>query len=188
MREHESDAPITTMRNRDGVLLNFRLDVQLCHMFGYRFVLQDPSLFVRKALLVFGASIALIPLLMMKATMPSSLYAIFLIVLHVAVLVVYFYRVRWQQLDADCKSLCARLLGLGISIWLLSVVSSAREGAFARILLKLFVLCFVHTLTLALLMVAVERRERGVVRLSQKPVTGCAVPVAEAGLDGGLPV
>jgi len=127
---------------------------------GRRWILLDPWLFARKTILVVLGSYALIPLIAAKSTLPRYLYVSSLIAIHVAVLGVYLYRVRFRSLDPDRRSLGARVLGLVVMIWLLSVVSSWQDRVHLGVLAaQMLVMCLVHTLVLALLMVACERRE-----------------------------
>ena len=94
-----------------------------------RLVLLEPRLFLRKACLVIVGSYALIPLLASKSTMPAGLYLTLLLAIHVAVLIVYCYRVKLRSLDIDRVSLGARVLGLLVVTWLLSAVSGWRPFA-----------------------------------------------------------
>ena len=122
-----------------------------------RLVLLTPALFVRKMVLVVLASYALLPLLAYKSSLPGALYVSLLIIIHVGVLVLYLYRVTFRDLDADRASLGGRILGLAFAIWLLTVVSGWQDRTHMGILAaQMLVLCLVHTLVLALLMVAVQ--------------------------------
>jgi hypothetical protein len=91
----------------------------------HRLVLQQPRLFAQKCAMVIGASIALIPLLLIQSSLPGALYASLLVVIHVAVLVVYLWRVSYFSLDPNRTALAMRTLGLGFSIWLLSVAGGS---------------------------------------------------------------
>lgn len=122
-----------------------------------RLVLLKPALFVRKILLVVLASYALLPLIAYKSNIPGALYVSLLIIIHVGVLVLYLYRVTFRDLDVDRLSLGGRILGLAVVTWLLTVVSGWQDRKHIGILAaQMLVLCLVHTLMLALLMVAVE--------------------------------
>ena len=102
-----------------------------------RLVLRQPRLCMHKTALVFLASYALVPLLMSKSRLPSWAYALLLIGIHIGVLLVYLFRVRFMQLDADRRALAARVLGLGVSVWLLTVVRAlnhARPASHLRVL------------------------------------------------------
>jgi len=122
-----------------------------------RLVLLQPSLFLRKTALVVVASYALLPLLVYKSSLPGALYAALLVLIHVGVLFVYLYRVQFGALDVDRISLGGRVLGLVVTVWLLTVVSGWQDHDHLGILAaQMLVLCFVHTVVLMLLMVAVE--------------------------------
>ena len=77
-----------------------------------RFVLSDSGLFVKKTVAVFVLSFALIPLVDVKGELPALLYAGALVILHVFVMGIYLYRVRFRELDADVRSLLARVLAV----------------------------------------------------------------------------
>ena len=121
-----------------------------------RLVLLKPELFLRKVMLVFVASYALLPLLAYKNSLPGALYVSLLILIHVGVLFLYLYRVTFQDLDVDRLSLGGRILGLVVVTWLLTVVSGWQDRTHIGVLaIQMLVLCLVHTIMLALLMVAV---------------------------------
>ena len=125
-----------------------------------RLVLLKPELFLRKVVLVFVASYALLPLLAYKNSLPGALYVSLLILIHVGVLFLYLYRVTFQDLDVDRLSLGGRILGLVVVTWLLTVVSGWQDRTHVGILaIQMLVLCLVHTVMLALLMVAVVEKE-----------------------------
>jgi len=121
-------------------------------------VLHKPILFMKKVMLVVAGSFSLLPLIMYKSKLSGIVFAICLILIHVVVLVVYLYKVKFRELDVDRSSLGGRLLGLTVTIWLLTVVSGWTEGTSSIIMLELqmVVLSIVHASVLAFLMVAVE--------------------------------
>ena len=122
-----------------------------------RLVLLDPILFAKKTALVFAASYLLIPLIAEKADMPVWIYASLLVLIHVGVLIIYLYRVKLRSLDMDRISLGARVLGLGFTTWLLFAVSGWQDREdLVKLSWQMLALCAVHTVLLALLMVAVE--------------------------------
>ena len=126
-----------------------------------RLVLLDPMLFAKKTALVFVASYLLIPLLAEKGAMPAWVYASLLVVIHVGVLGVYLYRVRFRSLDFDRYSLGARILGLALTTLLLFAVSGWQDHSdLAKLSWQMLVLCAVHTILLVFLMVAVERTDQ----------------------------
>ena len=80
-----------------------------------------------------------------------------LVLIHVGVLIIYLYRVRLRSLDMDRISLGARVLGLGFTTWLLFAVSGWQDREdLVKLSWQMLALCAVHTVLLALLMVAVE--------------------------------
>jgi hypothetical protein len=134
------------------------LSLPLCKLSpNRRLVLLKPALFLRKVVLVVVASYALLPLLAYKSSIPGALYVTLLILIHVGVLVLYLYRITFRDLDVDRLSLGGRILGLAVVTWLLTVVSGWQDRAHIGVLaVQMLVLCLVHTIMLALLMVAVE--------------------------------
>jgi hypothetical protein len=125
-----------------------------------KLVLLKPALFVRKVILVVLASYALLPLLAYKSSLPGALYVSLLILIHIGVLGLYLYKVTFRDLDVDRISLGGRILGLALMIWLLAVVAGWEDRTHMGVLaVEMLVLCLVHTLVLALLMVAVEEAE-----------------------------
>ena len=93
-------------------------------------------------------------------TLTGTAYASILIALHLLFIVVYCYRVKVKELDANNKSLGARILGLVFCVALLMVVSqvvTADSDDLKRLALVLLLLCAVHTLILFTLMVKTER-------------------------------
>jgi len=121
-------------------------------------VLHKPILFLKKAALVVSGSFSLLPLIMYKSKLSGIVYATCLILIHVVVLAVYLYKVKFRELDVDRSSLGGRLLGLTVTIWLLTVVSRWTEGTSSIIILglQMVVVSIVHASVLSFLMVAVE--------------------------------
>lgn len=121
-----------------------------------RFALSNPRLFLTKTLMVFALSFALIPLLQWKSDLPAMAYAGSMVVLHVFILGVYLFRVKFRDLDPDRRSLIARILGLAITSYLLSTTSSfSAESSTGRLALQMLGVSLVHMAILALLMVRV---------------------------------
>mmetsp|Transcript_39707 Transcript_39707/g.101503 ORF Transcript_39707/g.101503 Transcript_39707/m.101503 type:complete len:148 (+) Transcript_39707:204-647(+) len=125
-------------------------------------VLADPRLFAQKAAFVFVLTYLLLPLIWFKSSLPAFAYAGGLVLLHVVVLAVYCYKVHFRQLDPSWTSAAARLLGLALCIGLLLLVSDwadANVTSLPVFALQLLVLCAVHTVILAFLMVRVARTD-----------------------------
>ena len=125
-----------------------------------RLHLPDRALFVRKTATVFVLAFVLVPLVDLKHQLPALIYAGALVALHVVVLGVYLYRVRFRELDADWRSLVARVMALVLVTYLLSAVSGFEEGTpQSWLAAQMFGISMLHTSVLALLMVRVERVE-----------------------------
>ncbi|TAJ17626.1 MAG: hypothetical protein EPO65_10775 [Dehalococcoidia bacterium] len=125
-----------------------------------RFVLNNPGLFAVKTATVFVLSFALIPLLGWKDDVPALVYTGSMVALHVVILVVYLFRVRFRDLDPDRRSLIARVLGLAITTYLLSATSSFNpESSTRQLALQMLAVSLVHMGILALLMVRIAPAE-----------------------------
>jgi len=119
--------------------------------------LVDSKLFVRKVVSVFALAFALLPLVELKSDIPALTYVTALLALHVFVVVVYFYRVRFRELDPDWRSLTARLFALGFVIYLLYAFSKfAVNASVGELAAQLFVLSVLHAVVLVLLMARIE--------------------------------
>lgn len=129
-----------------------------------QFVLSDPRLFLVKTTSVFALSFALVPLLQWKDDLPALAFTGSLVVLHIFVLGIYLYRVRFRDLDPDRRSLFARALGLVITVYLLSATSTFdADSSIPRLAAQMLGVSLVHMLILALLMVrAVPAEQAGV--------------------------
>ena len=121
--------------------------------------LDEPRLFLIKTLSVLVLSYALLPILAIKGSIPAYLYVGLMIVIHIFVLAIYVYRVRFRELDASYRSLIARLIALGVVTYLLIVVSRFEdESSWTRLALQMLGVTVFHALLLALIMFRVERR------------------------------
>ena len=126
-----------------------------------RFVLSNPRLFLVKTSSVFALSFALVPLLQWKDDLPALVYTGSLVALHVFILGIYLYRVRFRDLDPDRRSLIARVLGLAITVYLLSATSTFdADSSLPRLATQMLAVSLVHMLILALLMVRAVPVER----------------------------
>jgi len=125
---------------------------------GGRFRLLRPRLFLTKTVFVVLASYAFLPLIAAHnaGRVSAVAYACILVALHLGFVAVYFYRVRFRDLDGDWRSLGARLLGLVCCVFLLALVASSLPKDMGMLSVELLGLCAVHTLILALLMVEVR--------------------------------
>jgi hypothetical protein len=119
--------------------------------------LVNPRLFWIKTLSVFALAFALVPLVALKQEFPATLYAAGLVVLHIGVLLVYLYRVRFRELDPDRRSLFGRALALAVVSYLLYAVSSFDpDTPLGMLTLQMLGVSVLHTAVLALLMVRIE--------------------------------
>jgi hypothetical protein len=119
------------------------------------------SLFLKKTAAVFVLAFALVPLLEAKGRLPASAYVGGLVALHIFVLAVYLYRVRFRDLDMDLRSLAARVVALLVVTYLLAVVSGFEAGMpRGQLVVQMLAVCVLHTAILVLLMTRVERPAR----------------------------
>ncbi len=124
-----------------------------------RLVLANPRLFWLKSLMVFVLAFALVPLVALKSDVPKMAYAGSLVVLHIAIIAVYFYRVKFRELDPDRRSLVARLIGLALTTYILSASSSFdADSSVADLAWQMLAVSVIHMVMLLLLMVRHERR------------------------------
>lgn len=115
-------------------------------------------LFLKKTAAVFALSFLVIPLVQMKGGLPATLYLVGLVVLHVVVLGIYFYRIRFRDLDGDVRSLVARVAALVFVGYLLLAVSDFDESTpVSTLLIQMFGVSVLHTAVLVLLMVRLTR-------------------------------
>jgi hypothetical protein len=125
-----------------------------------RLSLTEPRLFAIKTASVFLLAFMLLPLVSVKDGMPATLYAGGLVALHVVILGIYFYRARFQDLDADRRSLVARVFALVVMTYLLMVVSRFDpDSSMSTLALQMLAVSVVHMAVLLLFMVRVEVRE-----------------------------
>jgi RsiW-degrading membrane proteinase PrsW (M82 family) len=118
---------------------------------------MQPRLFLRKTAVTLMATFALLPLISLKSDLPALAYLIGLVVLHIAVLVVYVYRVRFRDLDGDLRSLGARVFALAVVTYLLFALSSfSADATRGELMLQLLLVMVLHTVLLLLLMVRVR--------------------------------
>ncbi|MBT5775533.1 MAG: hypothetical protein HOH95_14295 [Dehalococcoidia bacterium] len=122
--------------------------------------LDEPRLFLIKALSVLVLSYALLPILAVKSSVPAYFYVSLMIVIHILVLAIYVYRVRFRELDASYRSLIARLIALAVVTYLLVVVSRFEDDAsWAMLAFQMLGVTVFHAILLALIMFRLERRE-----------------------------
>ena len=124
-----------------------------------RVSMTDWALFTRKTVAVFGLSLLVVPLVELQGGLPAMAYVMGLIALHLFVLAIYCYRVRFRELDPDARSLVARVGALAFMVYLLVVVSDFEESTpTSTLLLQMLVISVLHTVVLALLMTRIRYR------------------------------
>lgn len=124
---------------------------------GRTFRLLEPRLFVWKAASVLLLSAALFPVLSFRDGIPATIYAGALVVLHIAILGIYFYRVRFRDLDPDVRALALRVIALVVVSYLLVIVSRFDpDGPRSTLALQLLAITAFHAILLALVMIRVE--------------------------------
>jgi hypothetical protein len=125
-----------------------------------RLTIEDPRLFVVKSVSVFVLAFMLLPMVAVKDGLPAMLYAGGLVLLHLVILGIYLYRVRFQDLDADRRSLIARLVALAVMTYLLMVVSRFDpDSSMATLALQMLGVSVAHMVVLVLFMVRVHPAE-----------------------------
>lgn len=127
---------------------------------GRRLTIEDPRLFIVKSVSVFVLAFMLLPLVAVKDGLPATIYAGGLVVLHLVILAIYLYRVRFQDLDADRRSLIARLVALAVMTYLLMVVSRFDpDSSMSTLALQMLGVSVAHMAVLLLFMVRVHPAE-----------------------------
>ena len=125
----------------------------------WRFRFTDFRLFLVKTAVVVVASYAFIPLILLhnKGEITALVFALILVGLHLAFIVIYLYKVKFRELDPDWRSLSFRILGLCACLGLLILVAEFLADRIWVLSLELLGLCAVHTLILSFLMIEVRR-------------------------------
>ena len=127
---------------------------------GRAFRLLEPRMFVWKAVSVLLLSAALFPVLSVKDGIPATVYAVALVVLHIAILGIYLYRVRFRDLDPDARALALRVIALIVVSYLLVIVSRFDpDGPRSTLAMQLLAITAFHAILLALVMIRVEPRD-----------------------------
>jgi low temperature requirement protein LtrA len=126
---------------------------------GRQLRLLEPRLFLWKAASVVLLSAALFPVLAIRDGIPATIYAGALVVLHIAILLIYFYRVKFRELDPDFRALALRVLALIVVSYLLVIVSRFDpDGPKSTLVMQLLAITAFHAILLALVMIRVEPR------------------------------
>lgn len=87
----------------------------------YRLALLDPSLFWRKVTMLGVFFGLFIPLKMYQERL-LYWYVVFLVLLHVYILFVFLYRVRWRVLAENRKAFAVRLVAIATFTILLTII------------------------------------------------------------------
>lgn len=87
----------------------------------YRLTLLDPALFRRKVTMLVVFFGLFIPLKMYQEQL-LYWYVVFLVLLHVYILFVFLYRVRWRVLAENRKAFAVRLVAIATFSVLLTVI------------------------------------------------------------------
>eukprot|EP00212_Chloropicon_laureae_P005469 CAMPEP_0197492874 /NCGR_PEP_ID=MMETSP1311-20131121/16427_1 /TAXON_ID=464262 /ORGANISM="Genus nov. species nov., Strain RCC856" /LENGTH=185 /DNA_ID=CAMNT_0043038001 /DNA_START=38 /DNA_END=595 /DNA_ORIENTATION=+ len=119
---------------------------------------EDCKVLAYKTLAVVVLSYLLLPLVAVKKEVYPFIYTSLLIITHVGVLILYFYKVKYRKLDGSWRSLTARILALAFCIGLLFVVANhEKTGNMAVLAAYVTGLILVHALILVLLTVRAVR-------------------------------
>jgi hypothetical protein len=120
--------------------------------------LTNPKLFLQKTLVIVLASYAFIPLIALHngGEISALIFALILVILHLAFIIIYIYKVKFRELDGDRRSLIMRILGLIVCVGLLVLVAEFLPDKLWLLAIELLGLCLVHTFILCLLMVEVR--------------------------------
>lgn len=123
-------------------------------MFGYRLIIIDKALFVRKLFMLLAFSAGLVPLLMNKNRVGIALYVTVLLLLHAYVLVVYLWRVSWREFLRSKRQFMVRLSAILFFSYLLSKLRF--DEHISSVIVLLCISVFLHIMILLLLMVKME--------------------------------
>eukprot|EP00298_Acanthocystis_sp_HF-20_P021337 c2762_g1_i1.p1 GENE.c2762_g1_i1~~c2762_g1_i1.p1 ORF type:complete len:186 (-),score=65.95 c2762_g1_i1:52-609(-) len=147
-----------------------KLSLSCC---GIRYIMteRDTKTFLLKTLFVFVLTFSLIPLIQEKEKLSSLTFTIFLVALHVFILIVYFYRVKFRSLDLTWRSVLGRVLALIFTVALLFFVAeNEQEGDIVKVIAFMLALCVVHTFVLLLLVVRIRPLNLAVKASSSDPI------------------
>ncbi len=112
--------------------------------------LLNNSLFLKKLLTVFGATIILVPLVYFKMYVPAGLYITGLLALHLIFLFTYFTKLPWARMLQNRVGFGTRVLAVVFFGYLLGVLRF--QGDFAIVMLNLVAGFGIHTMILFSLM------------------------------------
>jgi hypothetical protein len=113
--------------------------------------IDQPQLFLRKLATLLGTTLVLVPLIHYKLLIPTMVYVIALLLLHVYIFYVYLTRIKWHVLRANRAGFVMRLLGIVLFSYMLTLLHY--QGATVFVLLSILAAVGLHALILLLLMV-----------------------------------
>ena len=116
--------------------------------------LLDNSLFLKKLVTVFAATLVLVPLVYFKLYVPAGVYISGLLALHLIFLYTYFTKLPWGRLTANKVGFGTRILAIVFFGYLLGVLKF--QGSFEIVLINLMAGLVIHTLILFSLMAEFE--------------------------------
>lgn len=89
---------------------------------GYRFQLLDPPLFWRKLILLVVFFAGFVFLKAYERRVELLVYVIFLLALHVYILFVFLWRVRWRVFAENRRAFAIRLVAILVFVLLLTLI------------------------------------------------------------------
>ncbi len=116
--------------------------------------LLDNSLFLKKLVTVFVATLILVPLVYYKLYVPAGLYVTALLALHLVFLYTYFAKLPWARLTSNKVGFGTRILAIVFFGYLLGVLKF--QGSFGIVMANLVAGLGIHTLILFSLMAEFE--------------------------------
>ena len=121
--------------------------------------IDQPQLFLKKLARLLGVTVVLVPLIHFKLLLPTYLYVITLLLLHVYILYVYGAQTNWRLLRHNRTGFALRLLGIALFAYILTLLHF--QGTAAVVLLNLSAAVAAHAVILLLLMVTPKRSVPG---------------------------
>ncbi len=117
------------------------------------FQFRKKRLFWTKSALLAATTVALIPILLWKHELAAALYVAFLALVHLVGLVVFAVGVKRHDIAPTRHGLLIRIVGLGVAVVLLYMVSKGLQTATQGALFwgSLFSIWAIHTGALTLL-------------------------------------
>lgn len=114
--------------------------------------LDQPKLFLKKLVTLLGVTLVLVPLIHYKLLMPTIIYVVALLLLHIYIFYVYLTRINWRHLRANRLGFALRILGIVLFSYILTLLHY--QGATTIVMLNVVAAVTVHALILLLLMMS----------------------------------